>query len=80
MGSKHIVILGLAEKISRVATAIGSGGMVGAWKNDSGFWIFAKMGGFTKCETLQSWTVLLATTGITGFVTTIILAVILPLA
>jgi len=63
-----------------LATAIGSGGMVGAWMNDSGFWIFAKMGGFTEAETLQSWTALLVTTGITGLVTTIILAMILPLA
>jgi GntP family gluconate:H+ symporter len=63
-----------------LATAIGSGGMVGAWMNDSGFWIFAKMGGFTEGETLQSWTALLVTTGITGLVTTIILAVIFPLA
>ena len=63
-----------------LATAIGSGGMVGARTNDSRFWIFAKMGGFTEGETLQSWTVLLVTTGITGLVTTIILATILPLA
>jgi GntP family gluconate:H+ symporter len=63
-----------------LATAIGSGGMVGTWMNDSGFWIFAKMGGFTEGETLRSWTILLATTGIAGFVTTIILAMILPLA
>ncbi|MFQ6036280.1 MAG: GntP family permease [Sedimentisphaerales bacterium] len=63
-----------------LAMAIGSGGMVGAWMNDSGFWIFAKMGGFTEGETLQSWTALLVTTGITGLVATIILAMILPLA
>ena len=63
-----------------LATAIGSGAMVGAWMNDSGFWVFAKMGGFTEGETLRSWTILLATTGITGFVTTVILAMILPMA
>jgi len=63
-----------------LATAIGSGGMVGAWMNDSAFWIFAKMGGFTEEETLKSWTVLLVITGIVGFLTTIILSVVLPLA
>jgi GntP family gluconate:H+ symporter len=62
-----------------LATAIGSGGMVGTWMNDSGFWVFAKMGGFTEGETLKSWTILLVTTGITGLVTSIILAVILPM-
>ena len=63
-----------------LATAIGSGGKVGAWMNDSAFCIFAKMGGFTEAETLKSWTILLAVTGITGFVTTLILSIILPLA
>ena len=27
--------------------------------NDSGFWVFAKMGGLTEGEALRSWTVLL---------------------
>jgi H+/gluconate symporter-like permease len=63
-----------------LATAIGSGGMVGAWMNDSGFWVFAKMGGFTEGETLKSWTVLLVVTGFTGLLTTVILSVILPMA
>ena len=62
-----------------LATAIGSGGMVGAWMNDSGFWIFAKMGGFTEGETLKSWTALLVVTGTTGLLATIILSMILPL-
>jgi H+/gluconate symporter-like permease len=48
--------------------------------NDSGFWIFAKMGGFTEGETLKSWTALLVVTGITGLLTTIILSMVLPLA
>ncbi len=63
-----------------LATSIGSGAMIGSWMNDSGFWIFAKMGGFTEGETLKSWTALLAIIGITGFLTTIVLAKILPLA
>jgi len=63
-----------------LATAIGSGGMVGTWMNDSAFWIFAKMGGFTEGETLKSWTGLLAVTGIAGFLTTLLLATILPMA
>ena len=28
-----------------LGTAIGSGALVGSWMNDSGFWIYAKMGG-----------------------------------
>ena len=62
-----------------LATAIGSGAMIISWMNDSGFWIFAKMGGLTEGETLRSWTPLLAIVGLTGFAITIILATVLPL-
>ncbi|QDU64139.1 Gnt-II system L-idonate transporter [Planctomycetes bacterium Pan216] len=57
-----------------LATAIGSGSLVGSWMNDSGFWIVAKMGGMTEAETLKSWTVLLVVLGVTGFGTTMLLA------
>ena len=63
-----------------LATAIGSGTLVGSWMNDSGFWIFAKMGGLTELETLRSWTPLLAVLGVTGLVVTIICLFLLPLA
>lgn len=66
----HIVYLG---------TAIGSGALVGSWMNDSGFWIFAKMGGLTETETLKSWTPLLAVLGITGGIMTLLLSWIMPL-
>jgi GntP family gluconate:H+ symporter len=62
-----------------LATAIGSGSLVGSWMNDSGFWIFAKMGGVTEIETLRSWTPLLVVLGVTGLVVTMGLAVVLPL-
>ena len=62
-----------------LATAIGSGSLVGSWMNDSGFWIYAKMGGLTEMEALQSWTPLLVVLGVTGLVTSMIMAVLLPL-
>ena len=62
-----------------VATAIASGSLVGTWMNDSGFWVFSKMGGVTEVETLKSWTPLLAVVGITGMVTTLVLALLVPL-
>lgn len=62
-----------------VATAISSGSLVGTWMNDSGFWVFSKMGGVTEIETLKSWTPLLAVVGVTGMVTTIALALLVPL-
>src|SRR5213592_4472305 len=62
-----------------VATAIASGSLVGTWMNDSGFWLFSKMGGLTEIETLKSWTPVLAIVGVTGMVTTVALALLAPL-
>ncbi len=62
-----------------LATAIGSGAMVGSWMNDSGFWIFAKMGGLTEAESLKTWTPLLALLGVAAFVVTLLMALVLPL-
>ncbi len=62
-----------------IATSIGSGAMVGSWMNDSGFWVFTKMGGLTEVEGLRSWTPLLAIIGVTSMVATLALAVFSPL-
>lgn len=62
-----------------LATAIGGGGLVGAWMNDSGFWIVAKMSGLTEMEALKSWTPMLAVLGTTSFVCSLLLAAVLPL-
>lgn len=62
-----------------LATAIGAGSLVGSWMNDSGFWIFAKMGGLTEAEALKSWTPLLIVLGIASLIFTLALANIMPL-
>jgi len=62
-----------------LATAIGGGALFGSWMNDSGFWIYAKMGGFTEVESLKTWTLLLAAIGFTAFLTSLLLVVVLPL-
>ncbi|MEZ6144420.1 MAG: SLC13 family permease [Planctomycetaceae bacterium] len=63
-----------------LATAIGAGSLMGSWMNDSGFWIFTKMGGLTEAESLKSWTVLLAILSVISMVTTVILAIAVPMA
>jgi GntP family gluconate:H+ symporter len=62
-----------------IATAIGSGSLVVSWMNDSGFWIFSKMGGASEVETLKSWTPVLVVVGATAMVMTVILAFVLPM-
>ena len=62
-----------------LATAIAGGSLVGSWMNDSGFWVFTRMGGFTEVEALRSWTPLLAVVGTTAMLVTVLLALVLPL-
>lgn len=58
---------------------IGSGSLMGSWMNDSGFWIFAKMGVLTEGETLKSWTLLLAVLSLSGLLFSLLISSILPL-
>ena len=63
-----------------VAAAVGTGSLMGSWMNDSGFWVFTKMGGLTESESLRSWTPLLGVLSLTGLVSVIVLSQLLPLA
>jgi H+/gluconate symporter-like permease len=63
-----------------LGTAVGAGALFGSWMNDSGFWVFAKMGGLTEAEALKSWTLLLLVLSIAGLVTTLVLSQLLPLS
>ncbi len=62
-----------------VATSISGGALVGAWMNDSGFWVFSKLGGVSERATLLTWTPIAAIVGTTAFVTTLLLAFLFPL-
>ena len=53
--------------------------LVGNWMNNSGFWIFAKMGGLTEVETLKSWTIVTAALGFAGFGFTLLAAWLVPM-
>lgn len=62
-----------------LATSIASGSLVGSWMNDSGFWVFTKMGGLTETEGLKTWTPMLCVLGATGFAMSLLLATVMPL-
>jgi GntP family gluconate:H+ symporter len=62
-----------------LAAAIGFGAQCGNWMNDSGFWVFAKMGGLTEVETLKTWTVTVSSTAVIGLFFVTSFAMFLPL-
>jgi GntP family gluconate:H+ symporter len=62
-----------------LALAIGFGGLCIVWMNDSGFWIIARMSGFTEIEVLKTWTVMLIVISLLGLALTALLATFLPL-
>jgi len=62
-----------------VATAISGGSLVGTWMNDSGFWVFSRVGGVSERQTLLTWTPVAAIVGTTAMVTTVLLALLVPL-
>jgi GntP family gluconate:H+ symporter len=62
-----------------LATAIGAGSLMGSWMNDSGFWIFTKMGRFTETEGLWTWTLVQAVLSLVNMAVTLLLANVLPL-
>ena len=49
-----------------------------SWMNDSGFWIFSRMGGLNERETLKTWTVLLSVVSIAGLIEALVLSTIFP--
>jgi len=62
-----------------IATAVGTGSLMGSWMNDSGFWVFTKMGGLTEGESLRSWTPLLIVLSLVGIAVTIVLSQTMPM-
>lgn len=69
----------LGFNVVYLATAIGGGSLLGSWMNDSGFWIFAKMGGLTETEGLKTWTVMLVVLSAVSLGMSLLLATVLPL-
>jgi GntP family gluconate:H+ symporter len=68
----------LGFHVAYLVPVIGAGSLMGSWMNDSGFWVFAKMGVLTEGETLRSWTVLLGILSLTGFLVTLLYVTVLP--
>lgn len=63
-----------------LCTAIGSGAMITSWMNDSGFWLFCKMGGLSETEGMRTWAPIMAIMGVAGMATTLLLVNLWPMA
>ena len=70
----------LAVHPAYLVMAIGAGGNICSWFNDSGFWLVSEIGGLTKAETLKTWTVLTTIISVSGLITVLIVSTIFPLA
>jgi GntP family gluconate:H+ symporter len=62
-----------------VFLAIGFGGMILSWMNDSGFWVVGRLSGFTEKQTLQTWTAVLTLNSVVGLLAVLLASKILPL-
>ena len=62
-----------------ILLSIGFGSLFISWMNDSGFWVVARMSGFTEREALQTWTVLLGILALVGLFQVLLMSWILPL-
>ena len=58
--------------------AIGFGGVICSWMNDSGFWVVGKLSGFTEQETLKTWTGISTVISVAGLIECLVLASVLP--
>jgi len=61
-----------------LAAVIAGGSIVGGWMNDSGFWVVSRMSGLTEVETLKTFSIAAAMTGIAVLVFTMLFAWLLP--
>jgi GntP family gluconate:H+ symporter len=62
-----------------LAVTIGLGSCVTGWMNDSGFWIFCRMGGIGETDALKTWTIGLILLGCSGLMVVLVLSQLLPL-
>ena len=60
--------------------AIGAGGNIFSWYNDSGFWLVKEIGGLTQAETLKTWTALTTLISVAGLATVLVVSTFFPLA
>ena len=59
--------------------AVGCGGMIAPWYNDSGFWIISEVAGITQAETFKTYSASATIMSISGLLVVLVMSTILPL-
>lgn len=59
--------------------AVGTGGLMFSWYNDSGFWIVSEVAGITQAETFKTWSAVNTVMSITGLAIVLLLSVVFPM-
>jgi len=69
----------LPFNLAYLAVTIGLGSCVTGWMNDSGFWLFSRMGGIKETDALKTWTFGLVLLGLVGLCMVLLLSWLVPL-
>ncbi|XVH31732.1 GntP family permease [Haloferacaceae archaeon DSL9] len=59
--------------------AVGFGGMIAPWYNDSGFWVVSEVAGISQLETFKSYSAVATVMSVSGLLCVLALSVVLPL-
>jgi len=70
---------GLSVNPVYLMMAVGFGGMIAPWFNDSGFWIIKETTGITSAETFKTYGAVATIMSTTGIVLVLIMSTLLPL-
>lgn len=60
--------------------AIGFGGMIAPWYNDSGFWVVSEVAGITQLETFKTYSAVCTVMSVSGLILVFVLQLLVPLA
>jgi gluconate:H+ symporter, GntP family len=59
--------------------AVGFGGMIAPWYNDSGFWTVSKIAGITQAETFKTYSVVATIMSVSGLILVLATSLVMPL-
>ncbi|MDL5362571.1 GntP family permease [Halalkalicoccus sp. NIPERK01] len=70
---------GFAANPVYLMMAVGFGGMIAPWYNDSGFWIISEVAGLTQMETFKTYSAVATVMSVSGLLIVLVLSALVPL-